>query len=209
MLVDINLLPKREKRSEKSVYILFIFAGVALLSIIVMLFIGQSIQKKNDELAKQVNTMKEQVESSQTLLTTYENSNAAAELEKAVIWAEDYPLKTVPVIRELTSYLPERGFILSFLYNEDGTIQLEAQFDTTREAAYYLKRLMDSAWITDVTLSKLSTTTITTSVDEGALSTEQDVQRYIGSFQIFLNKETIKEEEQMDQQEKEQGDSNS
>lgn len=57
---------------------------------------------------------------------------------------------------------------------------------------------MDSAWITDVTLSKLSVTTITTSVDEGALSTEQDVQRYNGSFQIFLNKETIKEEEQGD-----------
>ncbi|WP_312098089.1 hypothetical protein [Niallia sp.] len=209
MLVNINLLPKKERRSNKSIYILFIFTVVAILCLIAMLFLGHFIQKKNDELAQQVNKIKEQVETSQTMLTTYENSNAAGELEKAVIWAEDYPLKTVPVIRELTSYLPERGFILSFLYNEDGTIQLEAQFDTTREAAYYLNRLMDSAWITDVTLSKLSATTITTSVDEGALSTEQDVQRYNGSFQIFLSKETIKEEEQMDQQEKEQGDSNS
>ncbi|MER2060955.1 MAG: hypothetical protein ABTA16_19245 [Niallia sp.] len=198
MLVDINLLPKKEKRSNKPIYILFIFVGAAILCFIAMLFIGHSIQKKNDALSKQVHTIKEQVETSQTMLTTYENSNAAGELEKAVIWAEDYPIKTVPIIRELTSYLPERGYILSFLYNEDGTIQLEAQFDTTREAAYYLKRLMDSAWVTDVTLSKLSTTTITTSIDEGALSTEQDVQRYNGSFQIFLNKETIKEEEQGD-----------
>lgn len=198
MLVDINLLPKKEKRSNKPIYILFIFVGAAILCLIAMLFIGYSIQKKNDVLAKQVNTIKEQVETSQSMLTTYENSNAAAELEKAVIWAENYPIKTVPIIRELTSYLPERGYILSFLYNVEGTIQLEAQFDTTREAAYYLKRMMDSAWITDVTLSKLSTTTITTSVDEGALSTEQDVQRYNGSFQIFLNKETIKEEEQGD-----------
>jgi type IV pilus assembly protein PilN len=198
MLVDINLLPKKERRSNKSIYILFIFVGATILCLIAMLFIGHSIQKKNNALAKQVNTIKEQVETSQTMLTTYENSNAAGELEKAVIWAEDYPIKTVPIIRELTSYLPERGYILSFLYNEDGTIQLEAQFDTTREAAYYLKRMMDSAWITDVTLSKLSTTAITTSVDEGALSTEQDVQRYNGSFQIFLNKETIKEEEQGD-----------
>lgn len=198
MLVDINLLPKKEKRSNKPIYILFIFVGAAILCLIAMLFIGYSIQKKNDVLAKQVNTIKEQVETSQSMLTTYENSNAAAELEKAVIWAENYPIKTIPIIRELTSYLPERGYILSFLYNVDGTIQLEAQFDTTREAAYYLKRMMDSAWITDVTLSKLSTTTITTSVDEGALSKEQDVQRYNGSFQIFLNKETIKEEEQGD-----------
>ena len=210
MLVNINLLPKKERRSNKSIYILSIFTVVAILCLIAMLFLGHFIQKKNDELTQQVNKIKEQVETSQTMLTTYENSNAAGELEKAVIWAEDYPLKTVPVIRELTSYLPERGFILSFLYNEDGTIQLEAQFDTTREAAYYLNRLMDSAWITDVTLSKLSTTTITTSVDdEGALLTEQDGQRYNGAFQIVLKKETIKEEEQMDQQEKEQGDANS
>jgi hypothetical protein len=64
---------------------------------------------------------------------------------------------------ELTSLLPERGFIQSFKYEESGTVTLTAQFDTSSEAAYYLDSLNHSKWIEEATLTSLNATTENTS----------------------------------------------
>lgn len=61
-------------------------------------------------------------------------------------------------MRHLTALLPERGFIQSFAYTEAGTVTISVQFDSSREAAYFIESLKDSDWIEDVSLTSLTAT---------------------------------------------------
>jgi thiol:disulfide interchange protein len=87
---------------------------------------------------------------------TVEANSSVSQLKSAIEWANDYPIQTIPVMRHLTSLLPERGFIQSFAYTEAGTITLTVQFDSAREAAYFLDNLNESKWIEESSLSSLS-----------------------------------------------------
>jgi hypothetical protein len=57
---------------------------------------------------------------------TSESSSSASQLKCAVEWANNYPIQTIPVMRHLTSLLPERGFIQSFTYNETGDVTISS-----------------------------------------------------------------------------------
>jgi type IV pilus assembly protein PilN len=66
---------------------------------------------------------------------------------------------TVPILRELSSLIPERGFFKAYSYNDAGEQTLTVQFDTNREAAYYLGRLKNSFYFTEADLNSLSAVT--------------------------------------------------
>lgn len=59
-------------------------------------------------------------------------------------------------MQHLTGLLPERGFIQTFAYTEAGTVTISVQFDSAREAAYFLDNLNESEWIDDANLSSLT-----------------------------------------------------
>jgi len=156
---------------------------------------GASLQSKNVELENKTAKIKNLVEAEQKMLAEYQASNSVVELQNAVDWAKIYPVKTVPVMRELSALLPERGFITSFHYTEAGLVELKVQFDTSREAAYYLKSLLDSEWVDDALLNELSMTTLDTIEDTDKSAVNSKVKRYIGAFDITLNQTKIKEDE--------------
>jgi len=258
MLVEINLLPQKEPRKFNILYLGII---VGLLVIIGGLYFWQIQTVKSDveALDQKIEMTRKQAETEQMNANNSVSSNSAAQLETAVEWAEDYPIETIPVMRHLTALLPERGFIQSFAYSEAGTITLTVQFDTSREAAFFLDNLKDSTWITEATLHSLSigaefnevTTvtqqqTVTTSTETSANTNNQNTEtgtenpttetnaaasneniqtpaanqdttdtttttstvsvtekpaenvlpRYVGQFEIKVNKQVIKEENQ-------------
>ncbi|MEH7119722.1 PilN domain-containing protein [Neobacillus vireti] len=155
MLVEINLLPQKDPKNFNIVYVSVIAAVLILISGI---YIWQIKMVKNDvaSLDNQIALTKKIAEKQEASSQTTEAASSVRLLKAAVDWAADYPIQTIPVIRHLNSLLPERGFIQSFAYTEDGTVTISVQFDSSREAAYFLESLKESEWIEDASLSSLT-----------------------------------------------------
>ncbi|WP_413308476.1 PilN domain-containing protein [Bacillus sp. 1P10SD] len=158
MLVDINLLPQND---PKKINIILISLGLLALFILISGYYfwqTQTIKDKITSLDKKITIIKDITDKEQQNSEIGSSANSVSLLKSAIAWASDYPLQTVPVMQHLTSLLPERGFILSFAYTEAGTVTLTVQFDSAREAAYFLDSLHESKWIEEASLNSLSTT---------------------------------------------------
>jgi type IV pilus assembly protein PilN len=210
MLVEINLLPqKKQRKSSTVIKIVILLALVMMLASLVIYWQVQRYNNKINDIQANISKIQQSIDSLQQDVSA-ESTNSYLELSNAVEWSMSYPIKSVAVLKHLTSLLPERGFLLNYSYSEAGTISLSVQFDTKKEAAYYLKSLNDSEWIEAVNLSQLSSSQIESTVTE----TENEVQaesqnflpRYTGSFEITLNKQEIKENQQQTKNEEEGGD---
>jgi hypothetical protein len=250
MLVEINLLPEREPR--KTTFVIILSSLVLLILMVSGFYFWQISSTKTDmeSVERQISMTRKIAERETTNTNTAQTTNSAAQLESAIKWAKDYPIQTIPVMRKLTSLLPERGFIQSFCYTETGDVTLTVQFDSAREAAYFLNSLTGSDWIKDASLNSLTTsattdnnsnntgtgqnsttlttntsstavngnvgstvnpaaqtnttaavsnsqntsTGTTTTVNTAAAVTDKYLPRYVGQFQITLNKDVIKKQ---------------
>jgi Tfp pilus assembly protein PilN len=221
MLVEINLLPQKE---PKKVSVLVISSVLIALFLLVTAFYFYQIKTAKNDIASVDKEMKE-VQKLEAELQKQQGSGTSANsvtlLKNAITWTDKNRIETIPVMRHLTSLLPERGFIQTFGYQEAGTVTLTVQFDTSREAASYLDSLNHSSWITSASLKSLnavtdtgttaasqtnttavttnsasnSTTTTVGSNTTSTASTGTDssiLPRYTGSFEIQLNNEEIK-----------------
>jgi Tfp pilus assembly protein PilN len=156
MLVEINLLPQKEPK--KIGFIITLSCLVALLVLVGAYYLWQTNAAKTDiaSLDRQITMTKKIADKESKSTETAEASGSVSQLKSAIEWANNYPIQTIPVMRHLTSLLPERGFVQSFAYTEAGTISLSVQFDSAREAAYFLDNLNESKWIEESSLSSLS-----------------------------------------------------
>jgi Tfp pilus assembly protein PilN len=156
MLVEINLLPQKEPR-KKSFIILVAALAVILLSLGTY-YILQIQSTKSDiaNMDSQIKMTKELAAIEEKNANKNESELSITLLKDAVEWANSYPIKTIPVMQHLTGLLPERGFIQTFGYTEAGTVTISVQFDSTREAAFFLDNLNESDWIDDANLSSLT-----------------------------------------------------
>jgi type IV pilus assembly protein PilN len=195
VLVEINLLPQKQQKRSISLRII-LFIALAMLLIFLLTF--WQVQKFNNEISKleaNIAHFEQSITSIQQEVNV-ESTNSYVELSNAVEWSLTYPIKSVAVLKHLTSLLPERGFLLTYSYTEAGTLSLTVQFDTKKEAAYYLSWLSDSAWIEEVKLSQLSSSQIETTEEtpetQGRNETESYLPRYTGNFEITLNREAIR-----------------
>ncbi|WP_312470987.1 hypothetical protein [Neobacillus sp.] len=176
MLVDINLLPQKEPK--KYGFIITISSLLALFVLIGSFYYWQTHSTKGEltSLDRQIAMTKKIAEKEEQNSKAVESSSSTSKLKSAIEWADDYSIQTIPVMRHLTSLLPARGFIQSFGYAESGIVSLTVQFDSTREAAYFLDSLNQSKWIKEATLSSLSaiqSETETNAADNTAASNSQ------------------------------------
>jgi Tfp pilus assembly protein PilN len=155
MLVEINLLPQKEPRKFNIIILIVLLA----LIILVGAFYFWQIQTTKSELQnlnKQISMTKEVAVKEEQKAETNGSQMSISLLKGAVEWANSYPIQTIPIMQHLTSLLPERGFIQSFAYAEAGTVILTVQFDSPREAAYFLDNLGESEWVGEPTLNSLT-----------------------------------------------------
>ncbi|MDR7077920.1 type IV pilus assembly protein PilN [Neobacillus niacini] len=156
MLVEINLLPQKEPRKTS---FLIALAAVVVIFLTVGTFYFLQIQSTKNDIAnvdQQISTTKKLAEIEEKNAHINESAMSVTLLKSAVEWANSYPIQTIPVMQHLTGLLPERGFIQTFAYTEVGTVSLTVQFDSSREAAYFLDSLLDSEWIDDASLNSLT-----------------------------------------------------
>lgn len=192
MLVEINLLPKKEPKNVT--FLVIIISSLLILLVAGSVFLWQG-SRFDDELASietEITATKKLIEAEEAKQISNQATSSYAELGSAVQWANEEPLKSVPIITHIVALLPQRGFIQTITYAEAGAISLTVQFDTSRDSAYFLKRLLDSDWVSEANLSSLTVIEL----DE----TETDAQvipRYKGQFEIMLNRNFINQEERL------------
>lgn len=195
MLVDIDLLPKRKSRNITTPLVYGICAFF-LLFVAIILFTFFNMVKSDVRTAEQELEMVQQLRiAKEEAVNRPQNSSSAQRLEDTVVWAEEYPLEMVPVMKDLIRLLPERGFIQSFNYNETGLMNLTVQFDESRDAAYFLYHLNESSLYHSIDLSSIST------VDVGSEETAGVLPRYIGQYTVGFDRhafQTVEEEEEED-----------
>ncbi|MBY0146694.1 PilN domain-containing protein [Neobacillus niacini] len=220
MLVEINLLPQKEPR-KFNIIILIVLLALIILAGAIYYWQIQATKSELQSLDKQISMTKEIAIKEEQNADKNESQMSISLLKNAVEWANTYPIETIPIMQHLTSLLPERGFIQSFAYAEAGTVILTVQFDSAREAAYFLDNLGESEWVGEPTLNSLTiqekeevveTKTEAETTDENSSdnaekenkeaapeidkndnSNDQYLPRYIGQFEIKLNIVKIKE----------------
>lgn len=195
MLVDINLLGDKERDRPAFVVAAISLILLGLVTGLVFYFLGNTYSNKQQVLASQsAEVVSQQAAIQQQMVTTAALSDTQ-KLQKTVEWAETYQYDTLPLIRELTSLLPERGFFMSFSFSTPNQVTITAQFDTSRDTAFYLTQLKSSEMITDVVLSSVSYQPIAEEAVEETEDTvtkveptEEIMPRYLASYAItFLD----------------------
>jgi len=199
MLVEINLLPKKEARS--STYIIWIIIIGFIFLVLAGLFYWQyAAQNKMLKTAESSLELTQKIlESEKQELSAYEDSQSAKELETAVSWAKNQKIDTVYMIKEMTKSLPERGFIQELHLEERQKLNLTVQFDTKSEATYYLNALLQTSWIEEAVLTDVKSTDflegkVSDEIDEtiDALKKSSVEPRYYAQYEVILNVSALK-----------------
>ncbi|MGG3450854.1 hypothetical protein [Domibacillus aminovorans] len=193
MLIEINLLPQKEKK-RLSLFVILLFIALLLMASASAFFV---IYTKNKELDNVERQLSNAVQLRETLeMNAASNRGATASsaemLKEAITWADRMKVPVSPIVAHLIERLPERGFFQALSYTSEESLIVTIQFDTSRDAAYYLSELKSSKWVDSAKIL-----TLNTSVEEG----EEDAQailddanalpRYVVEYEIVFNTEVV------------------
>jgi type IV pilus assembly protein PilN len=153
MLVEINLLPKKEPKNLSFFILLGTLIGLILIGSAVLFWQMNEKKQELENVEKQIQLTNEILEAERAKLTDFQSANSVKELENAIKWAKEQPYNFVYVLQQLTKALPERGFITELELEEENNIHLIVQFDTKSEAAYYLNSLLNYKWVDEAVIT--------------------------------------------------------
>lgn len=156
MLVDINLLPQKERDRPA-----FLIAAISILLMAVIIwgvfaFLANANENEQTELAAESQQVAAEQAAIRSQLEAKQGMNEEQQLKATVDWAESYQFDTLPLLGDLVSKLPQRGFFDSFSYVGLDQAVLTVQFDTAREAAFYLAQLKTSELLKSATLDSVT-----------------------------------------------------
>lgn len=199
MLVEINLLPKKEHKTSSSLSIVLI-----LLLIFVVVSIVVFVQARvNETSLKKVNQEIEAIQqlnfALQTKITDQESKDSMGKLQRAVTWAESSTPESVRLLRSLIGLLPEQGFIQTLSYNGEGIVSVRAEFESSRDAAYFLSSLKHSEWVNNASILTVEAVKKEGSEPASELNTEATgvlMPTYYSEFEIHFKKELFTQEYQ-------------
>ncbi|MCP2035070.1 hypothetical protein L1279_002057 [Planomicrobium sp. HSC-17F08] len=197
MLVDINLLPQKERDRPA-----FLIAAISILLMAVIIwgvfaFLANANENEQTELATESQQVAAEQAAIRTQLEAKQGMNEEQQLKATVDWAESYQFDTLPLLGDLVSKLPQRGFFDSFSYVGLDQAVLTVQFDTAREAAFYLAQLKTSELLKSATLDSVTQEELqeeTAAATEGAtvvvVEEEEDAvienPRYLATYTLIF-----------------------
>lgn len=194
MIVDINLLPKKEK---KDISWLVVFVIILLLLLAAIVSFRQLYQLQQREVAalrtEWMNTQFISEQLSQQLDEEVKSANE--QLREIITVVEGQLLPTTVILDHLVSQLPERGFFQSFDFFFPNEVKIVVQFDQWQEVAQFQHSLTASPLFQEVNL--LSITTDEWDVNEGEKGSY--LPRYTASMLLAVNRQVLKEMGDMEQ----------
>jgi type IV pilus assembly protein PilN len=187
LLVDINLLPDRDRERSKAV----ILSLVILLSAMLFWLTFFVMANRNADEAERLDARTQEIRLEgaeiRSRMQGTETMADREQLELTVGWAESYQFPTAPLLRHLVSLLPARGFIMDYTYTGPHTADLTVQFDRYEQAAYYLARLKSATPVDSAILNDVSAVPLDEETDDEGNPVETDdmvVPRYTATYTI-------------------------
>lgn len=188
MLIDINLLPKKEKRNPLFIPIIVGVIAIAILTAFYLNFEKNQLINQKEFTQNSLETARElriQVESQ---LANGEATNSVAELERMIEWMETVPVSSVEVMNFVTGLLPSQGFLTSITYGDSGSISINSEFNNLDQVSAYLYHLQQSSWVRSAQLHSVS-----------AVEGEEEVTGYTANFTIQLDVARMKADRRANQ----------
>ena len=190
MLVDINLLPQKERDRPA---VLIAAVAILLLALLIWAVFAMMASAETDEqqaLEAQAQGVIAEQEQIRNELEERQGMNEEQQLQATVEWAESYQFDTIPLLEELVSLLPARGFFQTFSYTGLDQAQLIVQFDSSREAAYYLAQLKSSELLASATLDNVATEIFDEATEEEVI-VDPSEPRYLATYTLLFQDERI------------------
>lgn len=207
MLVEINLLPQKERGNKPFVWGLVTIAALVLLvgSFIIWEYFSLVEKEQLATIAIQEVQVDQAVKKAQ--LQKSNDGKEVEELVSAIEWAQSYPMKTVPIIKEFTAALPDRGFLKRFAYSaENETVEIQIQFDEQRQSSYYLSRLKnDVSIVKDAQVLTVEAEKSEKENEDKTIQSEESIiPRYVATYSVQIDRKAVgnlvkKEKEKEDQ----------
>lgn len=182
MLVDINLLPEKEKERSGLLYAALAFIGAALLFWLIFFLLTRSVTADTERLDNQLTKLQVTQSELTGQLNRSDTAHSHDQLAASVKWVEDYRYATAPLLEDLVAQLPRRGFFRSFAFAAPHQATIEIQFDDKTEAAYYLTRIMSSDLVETASIESIEAEEI--DQEEGVVSNW--LPRYLATYTIFF-----------------------
>lgn len=201
MLVEINLLPKKEHRKSSQLAIAIVILLLLAAASSTIYLQGRNYETKMNAIDKQIETLQKLNAAQQEKLAGDETGNSAIKLQTAVQWADQYPMETVKLLQNIIALLPERGFIKSFEYNNTNSVLITIQYDSSRDAAYYLSSLKQSEWVQEADLLNVVAEMMENEGEQAETSAsvnsdEKILPRYNAAYNITFKSEFFKESQE-------------
>ncbi|WP_270179455.1 hypothetical protein [Alkalihalobacillus sp. CinArs1] len=190
MLIEINLLPKKTRRSFSFIYIPISVAMVLLITFIIFLVNANQLNNEQAEL-------EQKLERSNELLSVMQGNDSeivssADTLQQYVTWLDSIEFSTVKLLDDLVARLPERGFFMEYAFDGDETVTVTVQFDQMKEVSQYLNALNESVNVTSASVLTVQTAQLTEETEEDS----RILPRYVTDYEIVINKENLRAEEE-------------
>lgn len=155
MLVDINLLPEKERERSTLLIAALIVIGAAILFWAVLFILSLSLSKEAARTEMQITALHASQEAIREDIQPSTNADEREKLASTVKWAEANRFDTLPLLREMIALLPQRGFFVSFEFTAPHESTVIVQFDSKSDAAYYLTRIESSTVVSSATMESL------------------------------------------------------
>lgn len=202
MLVEINLLPKKEPKNYTSLIVSIVLLIITIAVSVYFYFTYDQQRNESLQLQQQIDNTKKIAGIEQSKKNAAERNDSVQKLQTYIQWSKAERVETVPLLVQMIGLLPERGYFMNFNYVTEGSIQLSVQFDTSREAADYLNSLLSTSWISNVQMTSLTTTTnpydremqnqsVGANQNKQALlqgSSDAYIPRYLAVYTVTINK---------------------
>lgn len=191
MLVDINLLPQKERDRPASIIAALAILLLAVIIWAVFAFLAGGLKEQQAIAASETIQVQAEQARLREQLEAVQGMNEEQQLKATVDWAESYQFDTLPLLAELVSKLPARGFFESFAYTGMDVATLGVQFDTAREAAYYLAQLKASSLLESASLDSVVQEALEEeTAEDGTVTVDEDAPivnpRYIATYTLVF-----------------------
>ena len=149
MIPDINLLPQRDRQSEKTTVLIVGLLIIWALILSFLIFNYFQTKAEVNELNNKVASLSENKAELESKVSGRGTSNGVLSLANAVSFTENLILPTSLVIDELFLQLPAYSYISEYAYNH-GEVTVQSQFETLDKVAEYVTNLENTTMFSDV-----------------------------------------------------------
>ena len=193
MIADINLLPKREKRTNGDrIYLLSVFA----VFLLVAAYIAYSYMSSKQELV-QAEAYKETVDAEIAVLQMQveeQTANQAISRVAAVNFIEYVSYDVTPIMEDVTKRLPDHAYLRELNFSESSVI-LQTEFEDKTQVNLFLSSLQSSPLYVDATIQEINSFSRNSSDTTDNTSMFEELPMYSVAFTLVIDPNKIRVQE--------------